>query len=92
MMRAYAVIAGRMLFGSDIWELRNRYTLSVFNKKPIADIEVFNNIPGLRRVAVYKLVMSRPLHARKRTEKEVLMRGFTGTYKSLSELGDEDGP
>lgn len=20
------------------------------------------------------------------------MRGFTGTYKSLSELGDEDGP
>ena len=81
-----------MLFGSDIWELRNRYTLSVFNKKPIADIEVFNNIPGLRRVAVYKLVMSRPLHARKRTEKEVLMRGFTGTYKSLSELGDEDGP
>ena len=56
MMRAYAVIAGRMLFGSDIWELRNRYTLSVFNKKSIADIEVFNNIPGLRRVAVYKLV------------------------------------
>ena len=52
MMRAYAVIAGRMLFGSDIWELRNRYTLSVFNKKSIADIEVFNNIPGLRRVAV----------------------------------------
>ena len=92
MMRAYVVIAGRMLFGSDIWELRNRYTLSVFNKKSIADIEVFNNIPGLRRVAVYKLVMSRPLHARKRTEKEVLMRGFTGTYKSLSELGDEDGP
>ena len=63
----------------------------MFNKKSIADIEVFNNIPGLRRVAVYKLVMSRPLHARKRTEKEVLMRGFTGTYKSLSELGDEDG-
>lgn len=92
MMSTYAVIAGRMLFGSDIWELSNRYTLSVFNKKSIADIESFNNVPGLRRVTIYQLCMSRPLHARKKTEKEILIRGFTGTYKSLSELCDEDGP
>lgn len=92
MMRTYAVIAGRMLFGSDIWELRNRYTLSVFNQKSIAEIESFDDIPGLRRVTVYKLFMSRPLHARKKTEKEVLIRGFTGVYRSLSELCDEDGP
>lgn len=92
MMRTYAVIAGRMLFGSDIWELRNRYSLGVFNKKSIADIELFNNISGLRKVTIYKLFMSRPLHARRKTEREVLMRGFTGVYKSLSELCDEDGP
>lgn len=92
MMRTYAVIAGRMLFGSDIWELRNRYTLGVFNQRSIADIECCDNIPGLRRVTIYKLFMSRPLHTRKKTEKEVLIRGFTGIYRSLSELCDEDGP
>lgn len=91
LMKAYSTVVGRMLFGLDIWELRNRYTLGIFNKKSIADIEVFNNIPGLRRVAVYKLVMSRFLHARKKTGKEILTRGFMGTYKSLSELCDEDG-
>lgn len=91
LMLTYASIAGRMLFGSDIWEFTNRYTLRVFNEQPIANIEFFDNIPGLRKVTIYKLFMSRPLHTRGKTEKEILIRGFTGTYRSLSELCDENG-
>lgn len=92
LMLAYASIAGRMLFGSDIWELTNRYNLNVFNKKSIAEIESFDNIPGLRKVTIYRLSMSRPLHSRRKTEREILIRGFSGIYKSLSDLSDEDGP
>jgi len=66
MMRAYAVIAGRMLFGSDIWELRNRYKWYTLKHSKASEDESAEGgtdgdidvSPGKVREAIYETILS----------------------------------
>ncbi len=85
----YAIIVGRILFGFDIWEMKNRYTMDVFRTKSFSQIEeVASLVPGIEKVVLYRLNIYRPLDKRVKGAREITTIGYTGVYKSVTELRD----
>lgn len=88
----YAITVGRILFGLDIWEMTNRYTMDVFKHKSFQEIEdVAKQVPGLRKVTLYRLSLGRPLSSKNKKAKEVGAIGYQGTYTSVTQVLDING-
>ena len=88
----YAIAVGRILFGFDIWEMTNRYTMDVFKHKSFQEIEdIAKLVPGLRKVTLCRLNLVKPLSSKNKKAKELGIIGYKGTYKSVTEAVDIHG-
>lgn len=90
LVRLYAGAIGDILFGASRWTNKNRYTMKPFNQRSIESMENDFSVDGISSVTIFRLRMERPINSRKRAQKEVLEKVFSGMPdRSVSGLARE---